>query len=125
MIVPKTCELQCRCVRLIRGETDKTGRPYYGRALASVREPLRVVPVTQPVGLRVRLSEWAELVDAICLHSDCWVRDHPTGEPPYYCVESIPGGFLALDYPGQCRPVSIALTVLRYCPGYYPPHSLL
>ncbi len=36
MIVPKTCELQCRYLRLIRGETDKTGRPYYGRALAFV-----------------------------------------------------------------------------------------
>jgi hypothetical protein len=86
VIVPKTCEPQCRYVRLMRGQTDETGRPFYGRALAFVSHSWD--------------SEWSELVDAICLHSDCWVRDqaalsllHPTEgpsepvTPPYYWID--------------------------------------
>jgi hypothetical protein len=57
----------------MRGQTDEAGRPYYGKAFAFVSHSWD--------------SEWAELVDAICAHSDRWVRDHPAEEPPYYWVD--------------------------------------
>ncbi len=75
MIVPKTLQRRCRYVRLLRGQnsTDEAGRPDYGKALAFVSHSWD--------------SEWAELVDAIKAHSDRWVRDHPTEEPPYYWID--------------------------------------
>ena len=57
----------------MRGQTDEAGRPYYGKAFAFVSHSWD--------------SEWAELVAAICAHSDRWVRDHPAEEPPYYWVD--------------------------------------
>jgi hypothetical protein len=73
VIVPETLQRRCRYVRLMRGQTDEAGRPYYGRPLAFVSHSWD--------------SEWAELVDAIKAHSDRHVRDHPAEEPPYYWVD--------------------------------------
>jgi hypothetical protein len=73
VIVRETLQRRCRYVRLMRGQTDEAGRPYYGKAFAFVSHSWD--------------SEWAELLDAICAHSDRWVRDHPAEEPPYYWVD--------------------------------------
>jgi hypothetical protein len=73
VIVPETLQLRCRYVRLMRGQIDKAGRPFYGKAFAFVSHSWD--------------SEWPELVDAICVHSDRWMRDHPAEDPPYYWVD--------------------------------------
>ena len=87
VIKPKTCvqtcdgERQCRYVRLMRGQTDEASRSYFGKAFAFVSHSWG--------------SEWSELVDAICLHSDRWVaqwvRAHPNEKspvtPPYYWID--------------------------------------
>ncbi len=76
VIVPQTWAQKCRYVRLIRGQsrqTDEAGRPYCGRALAYVCHSWD--------------SSWTELVDAVCAHSDRWMHDYPTEEPPYYWID--------------------------------------